>query len=211
MTVCLWELIERKQTMIQVFEPARTNEEMIQGIQNGDPDCAAAFHHRYGARIHRLVWSILGADRDHEDVVQIVFVAILDSLDSIEDPLRLDHWVDSVVFRTVRKELRSRSYRRRVIPSTDSMEAVIDLRSPDAPLVARRFYRAMDLLKPEERMIFILKYFENHTLTEMAQISGWSVATVKRRIDEAEDSFRTIAGADTILTAYTGDASHVGS
>ncbi len=196
---------------MDIFEKTRSRSELIKGVLAGDPDCAAAFHRQYGQRISHLVWSLLGADRDHDDLVQMVFVNLLRALSSLRDPDKLDFFVDSVIFRTVRKELRSRRYRRQVVAASDTLPEVIDLRNPADSLVARRFYLAMDQMGAEDRMIFILRHFEHHSLVEMARISGWSVATVKRRVRRATESFKDIARRDAILCGCLGENAHVGS
>lgn len=191
-------------------EKTYLNQELIDGLASGDDACATAFYQKYGSRIERLVRSLLGVDNAHDDVVQMVFLNILDSISSIRDANRLSYWVDSVTFRTVYKELRSRKYRRQVVPSSDSLPDLADRRNPQGTWVARQFYVALDKLKPEERMILVLKYFEHCTLLEMAKISGWSVATVKRRIQRAVASFEKIVREDTILASYVGENHNVG-
>jgi RNA polymerase sigma-70 factor, ECF subfamily len=187
-----------------------TNQELIEGLESGDAGCATEFYRRYGNRVERLVRSLLGVDNAHDDVVQMVFLNILDSISSIRDASRLDYWLDSVTFRTVYKELRSRKYRRQVVPSSDNLPDVMDKRNPEGSWVARQFYVALDKLKPEERMMLVMKYFEHCTLLEMAKISGWSVATVKRRIQRAVAAFEKIAREDTILASYVGENHNVG-
>ncbi|MBN2527864.1 MAG: RNA polymerase sigma factor [Deltaproteobacteria bacterium] len=196
--------------MRQVIDNLISNQDLIDGIDSGDGSCAAEFYRRYGKRIERLVRSLLGVDNAHDDVVQMVFLNILDSISSVRDASRLDYWVDSVTFRTVYKELRSRKYRRQVVPASDTMPEVVDTRNPEGTWVARQFYVALDQLKPEERMMLVMKYFEHCTLSEMAKISGWSVATVKRRIQRAVAAFEKIAREDTILASYVGENHHVG-
>ncbi|MBN2714606.1 MAG: sigma-70 family RNA polymerase sigma factor [Deltaproteobacteria bacterium] len=196
--------------MQPTVEKTYLNQELIDGLASGDDACATAFYQKYGSRIERLVRSLLGVDNAHDDVVQMVFLNILDSISSIRDANRLSYWVDSVTFRTVYKELRSRKYRRQVVPSSDSLPDLADRRNPQGTWVARQFYVALDKLKPEERMILVLKYFEHCTLLEMAKISGWSVATVKRRIQRAVASFEKIVREDTILASYVGENHNVG-
>lgn len=196
--------------MRPIFESQYSNQELVAGMGEGDEDCAAEFYRRYGKRIDRLVRGTLGVDSAHDDVVQIVFLNILKSLGSIRDENRLDYWVDSVTFRTVYKELRSRKYRRLVVAASDSLPDVADYRTPEVSLISKHFYIALDKLKPEERMMLVLKYFEHATLLEMAKISGWSIATVKRRVNSAVSAFEKIASEDKILASHVKEKHNVG-
>ncbi|MBN2342064.1 MAG: sigma-70 family RNA polymerase sigma factor [Deltaproteobacteria bacterium] len=196
--------------MRQIYDSSYSNRDLIAGVRAGDAECATEFYRRYGKRIDRLIRSLLGADTAHEDVVQMVFLNVLSSLSSVRDASRLDYWVDSVTFRTVYKEIRSRKYRRQVVAASDSLPEVADFRTPDKNMVTKHFYQALNELKAEERMVLIMKYFEHSTLLEMADISGWSVATVKRRVNRAVAAFEKIASEDAVLASYVGEKHNVG-
>ena len=77
-----------------VYRLRRADREIVEGILSQDPSSARALVDKYGRLINHRVWRLLGADPEHEDVVQQVFVTILKSLPKLKDPEALpDHSV----------------------------------------------------------------------------------------------------------------------
>ena len=56
---------------------------------------------------------------------------------------------------------------------------------PSAPRVIAELLQAMELLEPEERLAFSLRYLEQQTLDEVAASLDVSLATAKRRLRSA--------------------------
>ncbi len=197
---------ENKQHNPSLFRPTEqfSDVDLIMGIQEGSAAAASAFHQRFGKRISRLVWSLLGGDAEHGDVVNSIFVNIIESIGTISDPSRLAAWVDSVTFRVTRKELRRRKLRRQIQLDIGISDLSRDFQSLETTVVAKRFYCVMDRMEPEDRMLFIVKYFENFGLDEISQMTGWSLSTTRRRIKRAESSFEKIAQQDIFLKSKLG-------
>jgi RNA polymerase sigma factor (sigma-70 family) len=51
-------------------------------------------------------------------------------------------------------------------------------------------HKLLDTLRPEDRMVMILKETEERSLSEIAEIMGWSEAKVKIRAFRARQSMR---------------------
>jgi len=65
----------------------------VAGMLAGDSHARASFYDHYRAMVNRLVWRLLGADSEHDDVVQMVFVHALTSIGKLRDPESLDTWL----------------------------------------------------------------------------------------------------------------------
>jgi len=175
--------------------------ELIEGLRQRDPRAANALHHRYGPRINRWVWHMLGGDPEHDDVVHQVFVSILASIGKVRDPSSLDAWVDSVCVRTVRKEIRHRRYRRWVTPSSEAVDRAVDPHHPAQQVHIRRFYHLLDRMRPDDRIVLVLRYLEGCTLAEVADAGGYSLATAKRRLKRARAELKKRALEDPVLVS----------
>jgi len=173
--------------------------ELVCGLREGDPSAASAFHRQYGARISRWVWRLLGGDPEHDDVVHQVFVNILSSIGKLRDVEALDAWVDSVTIRTVRKEIRSRRYGRFVVARSETVDRAADPNHPARQAHVRRFYQLLNQLRPEDRIVLVLRHLEGCTLEEVAAANGYSLATAKRRIARATRAFKKRAIQDPVL------------
>ena len=60
----------------------------------------------------------------------------------------------------------------------------------------------LDRLPVEERVAFTLRYIEEMSLEEVAEASGVSLATVKRKLSRAEARFLAAARADATLRTW---------
>ena len=176
--------------------------ELLARVRAGAPGIGAALYDRLGADVNRVVWRFLGADPDHDDLVQVVFVKILEGVGRVRDPDALQSWAVSVAVNTVRSELRRRTLRRWLVPGrwgTRPPDVAADVMDPEARSSLRRIYGLLDELGADERIAFVLRYMEERPLAEAAELCGCSLATFKRRLRRASDRFRRAAQSDPTL------------
>lgn len=176
------------------------NDEIVSGLLEGDADAATALYDRFGNKVNRLVWRLLGADPEHDDVVQLVFVHILSSIGKLKKPSSLGDWIVSITVNTVRREIRSRGYKRLLFVSTDTPpERSLPAGAEEDQLLVRRVFAVLEEMSAEERIVFVLRFVEGHTLSEVAAAGGYSLATAKRRLAAARKSFLKRAANDPHL------------
>ena len=181
-------------------DSSASNASLLDGLMHGRSDAARAFCHRYGPRINRWVWRLLGADDDHDEVVQQVYVGLLSSLSKLKDVNALDAFVDSVTIRTVRKEIRRRKLRRLFVSRTAETDAdSLSVARPLREMHVRAFYRMLDRLSTDDRTVFVLKHFEGLTMEEIAQRSGYSLRTANRRLYRATARLKEMMMKETVL------------
>lgn len=156
--------------------------QIVEGLARGSPSAGRALYDRYGDLVNRLVWRLLGADPEHDDVVHLTFVNVLGSIHKLKNPDSLRSWITGVTVNTVRKEIRSRRYRRilHLVP-----EEPPDASEPGDEDLVRRIYAALERVGADERIAFTLHHVEGQSLPEVAAVTGGSLATVKRRIARA--------------------------
>lgn len=185
-----------------VAEPKKlTNQMLIDGIERSDAYAASVFFERFGKRIGALVWTMMGADAEHGDVVQTVYVNVIQSIGSIRDSKKLSSWVDSVVYRVVCKELKKRKRSKLVPVESHSPTFESSGRHGGTSIATNRFIRILERMDPDVRMVFSMKYLDDLMLTQIAEISGLSLSTVKRRIKRAKQIFEDLVEEDLILQA----------
>jgi RNA polymerase sigma-70 factor (ECF subfamily) len=160
-----------------------------------DPHAAsAAIYDRFAPPVNRWVWRLLGADVEHNDVVQQVFVRVLRSATRLRDSTRLSAWVHAITVNTVYGELRRREVRRIFLRDKTSEQThadfVREVEARDLLLKARSIIEKLPL---RERMPFMLYYVEGHTAAEVAELCGYSVATAKRRLTRAAERFEALS------------------
>jgi len=174
-----------------------SSEEIVQGLVRRDPAAARALYDEHGEQVNRLVWRLLGADPDHDDVVQQVFVNILSSVEKVQKHEALRAWITGVTVNTVRRELRSRKFRRIVSFAPEAGMDVACVETDRQRSLVRSFYRVAGRMRTEDRIAFVLHHVEGQTLTEVAGSMRCSLATVKRRISRARRLFASQARKET--------------
>ncbi|HEY3357178.1 MAG TPA: sigma-70 family RNA polymerase sigma factor, partial [Polyangia bacterium] len=137
---------------------------IVDGLRRRSPEAAVALFDRVSARVNRLVWRMLGADPEHDDVVHQIFVNALTSAGTLRDPAALDGWIVGLTVNTVRRELRRRRFRRLLhldpaLPEPPSREL-----DPERHMLARRFYAALERAGADERIAFTLRVVEGCAL-----------------------------------------------
>lgn len=166
----------------------------ITSLRAGGVEAAELLYDRYADEVHSLVWHLLGADRDHDDLVQEVFYQLLKGVARVRDAAALRGWVRSVTVNTVRSHLRKRSLRRlfRAAPvDEDRFGQMAD--DPEARALLCQVYGILEGLSPRLRAVFVLRYVEQLTLPEVASAVGSSLATVKRLLKRADRLFLVAA------------------
>jgi RNA polymerase sigma-70 factor (ECF subfamily) len=166
-----------------------SNEQIIEGLRASRPGAARSLYDRYEELVNRLVWRTLGADPEHDDVVQQVFLNVLNSIHKVKNPAVLRSWITSVTVNTVRRELRSRKYRR-IFTLMPDVAAEVDHQIPSSDRkLLRSAFTILRRMNIDDRMAFTLHLIEGQTLSEVAGSTGVSLATVKRRIARAKSAF----------------------
>ena len=199
---------KRVAPVLKLAKPGLTHHQIVEGLQQGRSDCAMALYEQYSELINRLVWRILGADGEHDDVVQQVFLCALSSIHSLREPSALESWMVGITINTVKRELRNRTIRRIFHINQENPDLNLDPQTPNAPLIVRRFYQAVSELKPDDRIAFTLRFVEGYTLGETAVACGCSLATIKRRLAHAKRSFLLQAKRDPILVSWIEGGVH---
>ena len=150
-------------------------------------DDATAFtelYLRHARYIAGVVYSLLGDDAELDDVVQETFVDAQAGLAGLEEPAAMRRWLVVIAIRRVHRLLGRRRVRRWITAKL----AEIAPRASD-PRDGRRaedLYDALDRIPAKMRVVWILARAGDMPLQEVADVCEVSLATVKRRLAEAE-------------------------
>lgn len=185
--------------------------DFVEGMRSRDARIMSAFFDTYQEKINGLVWRLLGADVDHNDVVNTVFLNILSSIWSLKDPQALSKWVSTITVNTVRREIRRRKYKRLFSVTTDSPEdyhtAKVSRITGD---VKGRVYKILRTMKADSHIVFVLRYIDGRTFEEIAELRGCSLATAKRHGKKCHQEFLKKAQKDSLLAGYIEEGADVG-
>lgn len=176
----------------------------------------AAFRVLYGRHrdvVARLVFRMLGASRDLDDVVQEVFFQVHKSLKDFRGQSKFSTWLHRVTVNVVlmhRRAARSRpTYAEEPHPDTTPDDDVL---APDADVDRRErvraFARILDRIAEKKRVVFILHELEGVPPVEIAEIVGAPVLTVRTRLFYARREIEAMLADEPVLAGLRGTLGH---
>lgn len=182
--------------------PSADNAALVAALIRGDSGAWDELVDRFGPHVQRLVAGALGVDADLADIVQDVFVRVMERIHQLRDPAALKGWIASVAVFTARGHIRRRRRWRwiRFLAPADIPETPAATASPESHALVNSTYRVLDTLPENERLAFSLRFVAEMELTEVAAACGCSLATIKRRLARAEEHFLAGARQDPALT-----------
>jgi RNA polymerase sigma-70 factor (ECF subfamily) len=183
--------------------------ELLRRAGTGD---AAAFRDvfvRHRSDVARLVYRMLNAPADLEDVVQEVFVQVFRSLKDFRGQSKFSTWLHRVTVNVVLMHRRSAKSRPVLAPEAPQ-EMVPDERRlrPDEEAEKaerlRAFQRLLGRLAEKKRIVFVLHELEGLSPTEIAEIVGAPVLTVRTRLFYARRELEDMLAEEPSLAALEG-------
>jgi RNA polymerase sigma-70 factor, ECF subfamily len=155
-----------------------------------EPWAKEALFRRYVTLVNGLAFRVMGRDADLDDLVQDSFTEAWRCLPRLENPQAFSSWISAIVVRTAHKLLRRRKLANMLglrRPDSIDFDALLSNSvPPDIEVELRAVYRTVAELPPTTRIAFVLRRVEGLKLEEIASMLELSLATVKRRIVEAE-------------------------
>ena len=136
---------------------------------------------QYKDSVYRLALSLTGSVQDAEDVTQTVFLKLLETKPALEEG-RERAWLFQVAANECRSLWRRLSRRR-----TEPLEAALTVAAPEAD---RAVLEAVGRLKPGDRAVLYLFYYEGYTTGEIGALLGISQSAVTTRLQRARQKLK---------------------
>ena len=135
---------------------------------------------RYLDMVYRLAYARTRSKQDAEDVSQEVMLKLCKSEEKIESETHLRHWLIRVTVNECTNLYRS-PWRRRTLPLEEGMLP----EKSDAPAPNDRLDMALEALKPEQRDLIHLFYYEDMSAEEIARALHVKPTAVRERLHRA--------------------------
>lgn len=173
---------------------------------SGDREAFRALYLRHRSDVARLVYRMLGAQRDLEDVVQEVFFQVHRSLKDFRGQAKFSTWLHRVTVNVVlmhRRAARSRPVYTDEAPMdvTADADAVRPDEDVDRRERVRAFSRLLGRLAEKKRIVFVLHELEGVSPQEIAKIVGSPVLTVRTRLFYARRELEEMMSDEPSLAA----------
>ena len=156
-------------------------------------------------RLYRLAWRLTGQKAEAEDLFQELLIKAYSKLDDLLLIDELGSWLSRVMYNLFVDE--RRRFARRRLQTIEEGEMAgdgiaglpgIDDTAMDHERIERleRLDAALSKLSDEHRLIVLLHDTEGYKMTEIQELMGIPVGTVKSRLHRARARLREILSAD---------------
>lgn len=172
---------------------------LLAALRDDEPSAVRALHARFAPLVNRLVWRTLGDPVDHDDVVQDIFVAVIEGVGRVRNPRALEGWIIQVTLHKVRSCIRSRSRQRGRVDAAGDPNRSATFDDHEARDLLVRCARILARFPEKEAKAFLLCHVDGRELAEAAALCDCSLSSLKRWLARAEERFRRRVADDPIL------------
>lgn len=166
---------------------------------NGDQVAFGQLMYRYTGAVYNLAYRMLGDAQDAEDASQEIFLRAYTRLDSFDQARRFSTWLLSIASNYCVDRLRRRRWHWVTlddaafqVPSPQAGPERMALRHEQQQMVQR----ALQRLPEHYRLVTILRYWNDLSYDEIAQVTGLTESTIKTRLHRARHMLADALGPE---------------
>lgn len=190
-------------------------QDCLQRVRSGDSAACHALIMHLHPLVRRLVRNHLPRRESEEDLMQEVFVKLLQKLDSYQERqgVPFEHWVSRLAVRTCLDALRAEKARPEwrwadfSEGETEWLEYLLDrqteVASPSSQDARSVVMKLLEQLSPSDRLVLTLLDLEERSTQEISGLTGWTRPMVKMRAMRARQKLRALA-RQTMKSEFKG-------
>jgi len=172
----------------------------VQRACDGDAAAFGELVTHYSTSALRVATVVLGATEGAGDAVQAATLRAWQARNRIDPDRGFRAWYLRVVANTARNDRRSRS-RRAALALRATATPMGDVVTPEVAAVTATereiVLRAINHLPAEDRLVLALRFFEDMTQAQIAQVLDCPIGTVKSRLSRATSRLRQILSSNS--------------
>ena len=172
---------------------------LVQGVQKGDEDAMTEMYNTFHDDIYYYIYKTVNDSELAADLTQDTFIHILQSINTLKEPVAFITWSRQIAYRRCTDHFKKR---REIIADEDEdgysifdtvPEDNIEF-IPEEALDQEEFKQAIhqiiNELSEEQRSAILMRYFNELSVAEIAEIQGVSEGTVKSRLNYGRKAIR---------------------
>jgi RNA polymerase sigma factor (sigma-70 family) len=149
---------------------------------------------RYCDKVYRKCLSFTKEPMKAEDFTHDIFLRLIVKLGSFKEQSKFSTWLYSITYNYCTDQLRTPQKKAEVYMD-EGWERVGDTLSDDdeselAEMAASDVRKAMEKLSPEERSLLMMKYQDDVSIREIAQVYNLTESAVKMRLKRSREKLR---------------------
>lgn len=203
-------------TAVPERDRARTavlsEKEAILLAQQGDPSAFERIYRVHSPRVYALCLRMVGNTAEAEDLTQEAFLMLLRKIRTFRGDSAFSTWLHRVTVNLVLMRLRGKtlletSLDDATVPGSDRASLGAELTVADLVLAGSldrlNLERAMEQLRPFQKLVFVLHDIQGYKHTEIAQMLDWSIGNSKSRLHRARATLRKLLQESLCLGCVT--------
>ncbi|XZE53947.1 RNA polymerase sigma factor [Planctomycetaceae bacterium SH139] len=140
---------------------------------------------RYGSRVQRFCYSMIGNQDDALDLAQDVFVIAIERRRSFRGGSSVETWLLGIAVRICRNWIRRQAIRHRVLGLFGRSQSSTLADPTEKAARSDEIERGLGLLDVRSREVLVLRYFEGREVEELAEILQLTRSAVDQRLSRA--------------------------
>ncbi len=179
---------------MHVANTEQTDSDIARLVQGGDIDSFGTLMERYEEKLLRYGRRFLARTEDCEDIVQDVFLAAYQNIQSYQPSLPFSPWLYRIAHNAYVNALRKSGR----IHHTDDLDTLIGHHEYEDPAQKERdeaeirllLERGLSELPPHYREVLILYYYDDMAYKDIAEVLRVPIGTVGIRVKRAKKALR---------------------
>lgn len=191
---------EKAKNYVLIGEIQRMTERaIVQSAQQGDTEAFRMLFEQNRKRIFSLAYQYTKNKEDAEDILQETFIKTYNYLDKykIENETNFSSWIYRIGINCSIDYLRKKKNKRKDFSDWDKWEKTIGSNhsNPEHTIgleqLREKINHLVEGLSPRQRMVFILKHYQQSSIKEIAEYLDCSEGSVKKQLFRAVSAIRS--------------------
>lgn len=195
---------------MKIFYPTRVNylERMndaepswlISECIAGNEDAIEMLVREYETSVFRLALSIVGDQAEAHEITQETFIAVLRSLQYYQEKKSFKGWLYAIALNQSRRYLRKKRILERLQTTLNNVFRIDSQKQalPEEAIIANEkeaaIWSELNKLDEKHRIVIILRYFHELSITEISEILSVNEGTVHSRLHNARERLSNTLG-----------------
>ena len=177
----------------------RSNEDqmLIASAKTGNLEAFESLVRKYQQSIYCLCRRMTGAHQSADDLAQETFLKAFSSLHTFKEGMSFFSWIRRIAVNSTLNFLKIRK-REKSLDDVQNPEAVpLSHSNPDSPQerlekhrMEEKFRNSLQALPSEQRIVFVLKVYENQSYEEISRLLNIPHGTVMSRLSRAREKLK---------------------
>ena len=170
-------------------KPILADTVLVLRCQLGDEAAFERLVAHYGPKIRYYVRRLTGRQHQEDDTLQAIWLAVWSQLPKLRSPEAFRTWLYRIARNIALQSLRNRIDH---VPLEDNHPVPADAEERFSKEEAAAVHAGLDAISPAHKEVLVLRFLEDLSYDEIADIVGCSVGTVRSRIYYGKKHLRSI-------------------